>query len=107
MTPREEQVAEGAAKAAERFIANFIPESAQVAMVSLVINAADKATLDLSHVTRRFYAGKGALTAAIAASGHAGQIGDDTVNNVVNAVLDAVAGLRKLHHVVHGATAQT
>ncbi len=97
MTPREEEVAEAAAKSAEGFIANFIPEPAQVAMVTLVTNAADKATLNLSHITQRFYAGRGALVAAIAASGHAGQISDVTINAVVNAILDAVAALRKLH----------
>jgi hypothetical protein len=97
MTPNEERVAEAAAKAAEGFLASFIPEAAQVAMVGLVVAAADKASLEMSHITQRFYAGKAALVAAIAQSGHAGQVGDATINAVVNAILDAVHGLRKLH----------
>jgi hypothetical protein len=64
-----------------------------------VIQAADKASLDMSHITQRFYTGKAALVRAIAASGHAGQISDVTVNAVVNAILDAVHGLRKMHAV--------
>ena len=92
MTPQEEAEAEAAAKAAEGYIAAFIPEVDQVALVTLVINAAD-GSADQS-IDGRFNAGKAALLQAEAETGHAGQAPDQTVSAVVDAILNAVAALR-------------
>lgn len=92
MTPQEELEAEAAAKAAEGQLKPFIPEDAQVGMVTLVIGAADGSVNQT--VDGRFNAGKAALLKALAETGHAGQVSDQTVSAVVDAILNAVAALR-------------
>ena len=92
MTPQELLEAEAAAKVAEKVIAPFIPEAEQVKLVTLVIQQAD-ASVDQS-VDGRFNAAKAALLKAIADAGHSGQVPDGTIDDVVDAILNAVAALR-------------